>query len=319
MPIGLLEVAIVALIGISTLALALEFMNSGGRRQQRGKGLLSQWFDAWLNVHVMAAMIVWRQMNRLNDNIFGMLMWAARMNAKETVHQAVARCDIRKVEKLVFADPKRGAILSELDDESRTALHVALERLEEALEEEEVEAESQEEEAEAESRTRRRTGPSSAEWLAMVRWLLAHQSDVNTRGAQERAPIHLAVRASMHEVVKGLLAAGADATLACNGMSTLRQATVQRDRQMIALLLEGAASMSYGGLEFATYVNSIGKDGWSALGLAARAGDAAIVQALLEAGADRAAAMPNGKTALDVARLNRKDAVVALLEAPASS
>ena len=77
--------------------------------------------------------------------------------------------------------------------------------------------------------------------------------------------------------------------------------------------------MSYGGLEFATYVNSIGKDGWSALGLAARAGDAAIVQALLEAGADRAAAMPNGKTALDVARLNRKDAVVALLEAPASS
>ena len=62
------------------------------------------------------------------------------------------------------------------------------------------------------------------------------------------------------------------------------------------------------------FVNGMGRDGWSALGLAARAGDVIIVKALLDAGADRAATMKNGKTALELARLNKKSAVVKLLE-----
>ena len=42
-----------------------------------------------------------------------------------------------------------------------------------------------------------------------------------------------------------------------------------------------------------------------ALGLAARSGNAAMVMALLDAGADRAAVMKNGKTAGEIARLNK--------------
>ena len=39
-----------------------------------------------------------------------------------------------------------------------------------------------------------------------------------------------------------------------------------------------------------------------------------VAEALLDAGADRAAAMQNGKTALDIARVNKTEAVVRLLE-----
>ena len=80
---------------------------------------------------------------------------------------------------------------------------------------------------------------------------------------------------------------------------------------MIRLLLEGVAAASG---DVRAFVDGRGRNGWSSLGLAARAGHAAIVQALLDAGADRTVATPLGKSALELARLNRKAAVVALLE-----
>jgi ankyrin repeat protein len=64
-------------------------------------------------------------------------------------------------------------------------------------------------------------------------------------------------------------------------------------------------------------VDIAGRGGWTALGLASRAGHVAIVEALLEGGADPAAVVVNGKTALDIARLNQKGAIVALLESTA--
>ena len=133
-------------------------------------------------------------------------------------------------------------------------------------------------------------------------------------------PLHMVAafcpRERIDDIVKMLLDAGADPTLICKGKSTLYDAVVERDTRMVVLLLE-AAGASRGGTSPPPmeYINFKARDGWSALGLAARVGDAAIVKALLDVGADRAAVMQSGKTALDIARLNRRAVVVSLLEA----
>ena len=314
-----------------------------------GMAYARRWFDTWMRVHVYAwlllvdvFMFIFAAVERMNDSIFELFirMAMARARRHESIHQAVARGDIRKVSKLV----RRGTSLSEPDATGRTALHVALERLEEAVMEEELdESEYSEEEEDApkpagtaaptttamarrgaNETTRRaaaetvRGQQSSAEWFALVRLLLEHQTDVNAADAQCRAPIHLAVKAGLHEVAQRLIEAGADPTLLAKGASTtLHQAAIRRDTRMIALLLDAAkkkASATDGGGSLDLFVNGMGRDGWSALGLAARAGDVIIVKALLDAGADRAATMKNGKTALELARLNKKSAVVKLLE-----
>ena len=148
--------------------------------------------------------------------------------------------------------------------------------------------------------------PSSAEWLVVVRRLLEAQVDVNARDHLEHTPIHVAVRAGHLEATRCLIDAGADPRLLRKGSSTLHQAAVRGDAQMLVLLLAAAKTSEL--------VNCVGRDGWTALGLAARAGNAAMVKALVDAGANRAAVMKNGKTALDLARLNKKDAVARLLE-----
>eukprot|EP00887_Chlorella_sp_A99_P003100 scaffold9.g3100.t1 len=65
-------------------------------------------------------------------------------------------------------------------------------------------------------------------------------------------------------------------------------------------------------------VDAPGKDGWRPLALAARRGTAACVAALLAAGAD-AAALSQGKTALQVAELNKRAACVEALRAAAAA
>jgi ankyrin repeat protein len=56
--------------------------------------------------------------------------------------------------------------------------------------------------------------------------------------------------------------------------------------------------------------------GYTALHLAAHAGRAALVQFLLDAGADRSLTIATGETALDLARKSKHDAVVDLFRAP---
>lgn len=145
-------------------------------------------------------------------------------------------------------------------------------------------------------------------------------------------PLLLAVRiGNLHDLVRCLIESGADVTALCKGKSALHEAVIHRDTPMVLLLLDAASKQApalgagtWGGtamgtpLPLADFVNCAARDGWSALGLAARAGDAAIVQALIDAGADKAAVMQNGKSALDIAkgqRSARAAEVVRLLEA----
>ena len=306
-----------------------------------GMALVRAWFNSWVNANLMVFMFLFNIIDRLNDYIFSLwirlLLWRAR--SRETLHQAVARVDLRKVDKLV----RNGASLSAPDDKLRTALHVVLDRLEELAAEEADAAEDAESAAADEApiiataaptsmamsrgpskapgmprapETARRR-PSSADCLLMLRRLLEHPADVNAIDALERAPIHLSVRAGQHDATRWLLDAGADAALLSKGTSTLHQAAMGRDTQMVVLLLDAvkkASASGRGSTPPAEFVNVVGRDGWTALGLAARSGNAAMVMALLDAGADRAAVMKNGKTAGEIARLNKKGEVERLLD-----
>ena len=55
-----------------------------------------------------------------------------------------------------------------------------------------------------------------------------------------------------------------------------------------------------------------GKDGWTALCLAARCGSVPVTTRLLQAGASPAHKMPSGKSARDIALVNQKTADIAL-------
>jgi len=91
-----------------------------------------------------------------------------------------------------------------------------------------------------------------------------------------------------------------------SGNSVLHQAVLKGDTAMVNLLLLHASAVSLD-------VNGEGRGGWTPLGLAVRAGNAVVVQALLEGGADPAFVMASGKTALDIAHTNDRKAIVDLL------
>lgn len=84
------------------------------------------------------------------------------------------------------------------------------------------------------------------------------------------------------------------------------------DLEMMTILLDPSRSSAQ---ERVSLLEARGRDGWTALGLAVRSGKLAIARALLEAGASPTqAAVASGKTALEIARANRRPAMIELLE-----
>lgn len=259
------------------------------------------------------------------------------------LHAAVATGDQLKAEALLHAG---GVGLSDADESGRTALHVALERLI-SLDEEAAAAAEDEDDEDAEGEEGERGGCAAdtplsdarVQLLAVVDWLLLHAPcqassdsgaqplravDVNARDKNERTPLHMAARAGLGEVARSLLLAGADPAVRSKQRSTLHEATIRGDAALVRLLLSyavkaasgcGAAGVGRGdSLEHRDYVSGVGRDGWTALGLASRAGHVACLEALLESGADPTVMLGNGKAALEIARLNRNTTIVALLE-----
>ena len=66
-------------------------------------------------------------------------------------------------------------------------------------------------------------------------------------------------------------------------------------------------------LQAGATVDAVGNNGWTALHLAAYHGYIQVVEALLNAGADKAVKDKNGRTALDDAQRKNHPAVVKLL------
>jgi len=167
-----------------------------------------------------------------------------------------------------------------LATEDRTALHVALEA----------------------------TPPLAA----MVALLLAHGADPNARDLERFTPLHMALGTEELEpqldLAEALLQHKADPSLGNNECgatnSCLHTAAGRNDVAAVQLLLRHGAAHS-----------TAGKGGFTPLATAARAGALKVIPLLLEAGADPDAPTASGKSARELAVINKKTAVVELFDA----
>lgn len=194
--------------------------------------------------------------------------------------------------------------LTELSSEGKTALHLALEFLEQNDDDESDEDEE--------------GGGEKAGGDGIVKLLLAHRAEVNAQDCDMGTPLHQALHQGLHEVASLLLSAHANPTLGCKAIgmqnTCLHQATLKGDAKMVRLLL--AASSPNSPCPDVLDVNAPGRDGWTPLCLAARSGCVPVAKELLAAGASTSVAMAtSGKTALEIATVNKKSAFVKLLEA----
>lgn len=127
---------------------------------------------------------------------------------------------------------------------------------------------------------------------------------------------HRCLPASQDErAVELLLQAGADPTLSSGAMAPgatcLSVVAAQGKARLLRLLLQG-------GRMAAAVSQAEEEQGFTPLMLAARRGSKECVQLLLEAGADQQARTTGGKTAQDLAAVNKRAAVLELLQAGGS-
>ena len=142
--------------------------------------------------------------------------------------------------------------------------------------------------------------------------LLGHAADPNARDLERRTPLHLALGTEELEPHLGLaellLRHKADPSLGNNesglGNSCLHTAAGRNDAAAVQLLLRHSAAHS-----------TAGKGGFTPLATAARAGALKTIPLLLEAGADPETATASGKSARELAAINKKVAVLALFDA----
>ena len=203
--------------------------------------------------------------------------------------------------------------LTALTSEDKTALHLAIDFLEESAGDECDEDEG----GDGGDGGGGGGGGGIKGGAGLVKLLLSHHAEVNAKDQNMGTPLHQAVGEGMHEIASLLLSAHANPTLGCKtiGMENtcLHQATLKGDAKMVSLLL--AASSPDSPCPDVLDVDAPGRDGWTPLCLAARSGCVPVAKTLLAAGASPSVAMaPSGKTALEIATVNKKHAMVKLLE-----
>ena len=192
-----------------------------------------------------------------------------------------------------------------LDIEHMTLLHLALERLDPREDEMDDDMDDPEPLPDA----------VCAEAEELIRMLVERGADINARDQNGRTPLHQAVGAGLHSMVGLLCQWGADpSVVGCKavgmGNTLLHQATLRGDGEMIRLLLRAAPHLD---------VHAGGQNGLTPLCLAARANKQEAAKALLEGGADPRAACAFGKSALEIARINNRTAILKLFGEPSAS
>ena len=193
-----------------------------------------------------------------------------------------------------------------LDIEHMTLLHLALERLDPR--EDEMDDDMDDDPEPLPDAVR-------AEAEELIRMLVERGADINARDQNGRTPLHQAVGAGLHGMVGLLCQWGADpSVVGCKavgmGNTMLHQATLRGDGEMIRLLLRAAPHLD---------VHAGGQNGLTPLCLAARANKQEAAKALLEGGADPRAACAFGKSALEIARINNRTAILKLFGEPSTS
>jgi uncharacterized protein len=140
--------------------------------------------------------------------------------------------------------------------------------------------------------------------------MTAERAAVDDRGPDGYTSLHLAAAFGHLEVARLLMGRGADpnaVTLNSDRLTPLHSAVAAKHRDTASLLLALGASP-----------NNVQRGGFTALHIAARDGDEAIVDMLLLRGADATRRSDDGKTPIDLAVENGHGALAGLLRGTAS-
>ncbi|KAH0812353.1 hypothetical protein GEV33_010437 [Tenebrio molitor] len=137
-----------------------------------------------------------------------------------------------------------------------------------------------------------------------INYLLSFRpSSVDCKNNDDKTPLHEAAQFSQAEVVRLLLANGAQVNaLKRADWTPLMLACTKSDPETVKLLVEGGALINYSN-----------KDGWSCLHLAARQGEGEIFRFLIGQGGDHAVRTRNGRSVLHVAALHGNAEIVRVL------
>lgn len=143
-----------------------------------------------------------------------------------------------------------------------------------------------------------------ADRLAMV--LKGNREVVNTYSHDGWTPLALSAYFGHPSAARLLLSVGAEVNARsrnANGNTPLHAAVAGRRPEMVELLIAAGAEL-----------NARDASGWTALNVAAHAGDAGMVEALLAAGADPAIANEEGQAPLQTAERQEHHEVAAMLQ-----
>lgn len=138
---------------------------------------------------------------------------------------------------------------------------------------------------------------------AVVRLLLDRGADPQAARADGELALQLVMEGCALETISAMMAAGANGSAVNRvGLSVLHTAVLKRRAEALPLLLEAGASINLTTGEIGAELAGT-EPGWTALMIAAAQADGPSVSVLLRAGADPLFENPDGRTALDLARL----------------
>lgn len=228
----------------------------------------------------------------------------ALVDAGEMVGFGHATLNCRTVKVGGFNDGSWGkkdenGVISGLDAEDATPLHVVLERLRRAADDGNADASNggRQEEIDA--------------CHSILKLLIESGAEIDAIDGDGATALHHGVADDLVDVVDLLLSKGASLRVGGKfigtGNTVLHYAVRLGNPQMVARVLARAKDANLD-------VDAHGSGGWSPLGLAVRVGNAPVVDALLAAGARGDAIMGTGKSPLDIARVNNKLAIIETIE-----